>query len=141
MMILQHTGALSACGAKLLRTCRPGRLTVAAGRAWVTRLGDLDDHVLVAGQALRLRANEQVVVEPWIDGSQVRLAWHGDQPRRWVWRGFEALATAALRALAALRGAAVGRAPALARKAAASDKRAQGSIDRGESSASSGAVQ
>jgi hypothetical protein len=138
-MSLLGDGALSACGVKSLRTRRPGRLTVAAGQAWVTRLGDLDDHVLGAGQAVVLRANEQVVVEPWVGGSPVHLAWRSDQPRALAWRGFEALAAAGLRAFAALRGAAVGR--AAARKAAASDKRTQGSIERGESSASSGAVQ
>lgn len=143
MMILQHNvtwawfvdGPLSACRARLLRSRRPGRLTVSAGRVWVTRSGDLDDHVLGAGQALAIRAHEQVVVEPWGEGG-ASLAWRTDQPRSLAARAFDALA-AARRGLSTV-GAAWA---ALARSAAASAKRAQGSIARGESSASSGAVQ
>ena len=56
MTILQHSvfyplhgnGALQASGARLLRTDRPGRLVVKSGRAWITRRGDLDDHVQIA---------------------------------------------------------------------------------------------
>jgi hypothetical protein len=100
MMILQHhatmswlvDGPLSACRARLLRSRRAGRLVVSAGRAWVTRSGDLDDHVLAAGQALAIGAHERVVVEPWRDGSPVRLAWRSDQPRTLAARAGDALA-------------------------------------------------
>jgi hypothetical protein len=144
MMILQHSGStqwfvdggLSACGARLFRTRRPGRLTVSAGRAWVTRVGDLDDHVLDAGQTLALRADERVVVEPWVNGSPVRLAWRSDQRRALPARVVDALAAAARRL-----GATGFRLLTSARNAAASDKRAHGAIARAESSASSGAVQ
>ena len=143
MMILQHNatwtwladGPLSACRARLLRSRRPGRLTVSAGRVWVTRSGDLDDHVLGAGQALAVRAHEQVVVEPW-GGSAASLAWRSDQPRTFAARAFAALA--ALRCGLSTVGAAWA---ARARSAAASARHAQGSIHCGESSASSGAVQ
>ena len=74
MTILQYSvfyslhgdGALQACGVRLLRTRRPGRLVVKSGRAWITRQGDLDDHVLSAGEAMDLHADEQLVVEPWV---------------------------------------------------------------------------
>jgi hypothetical protein len=155
MTILQHSpalllsadGVLSACRARLVRTRRAGRLTVAAGRAWVTRQGDLDDHVLAAGQQLALGADERVVIEPWDGRSAVRLAWSGDQ-RAGVLRALERLAAGARRLRAALLGAtaaildALGvRALAWARTAQARAKRAQGSIAGAESSASSGALQ
>src|SRR5262245_58223634 len=56
MMILQHDatlswfvdGPLASCRARLWRARRAGHLTVSSGRVWVTRAGDLDDHVLEA---------------------------------------------------------------------------------------------
>jgi len=144
MMILQHSGStrwfvdgtLSTCGARLFRSRRPGLLTVSAGRAWVTRVGDSNDHVLDAGHALLLRADEQVVVEPWVNGSPVRLAWRSDQRPALPARVVDALAAAARRL-----GVTALRLLACARNAAASDRRAHGSMARAESSASSGAVQ
>jgi Protein of unknown function (DUF2917) len=149
MTILQHSvfypllgdGALQACGVRLLRTRRPGRLVVKAGRAWITRQGDLDDHVLAAGEAVDLRADEQVVVEPWEGGTQVRLAWCGVQRRAAFLRGLDGLRARALRAVAGAASAVGERLLALARSAAASAKRAQGAMPCGESSASSGALQ
>ena len=95
MMNSQHTlslppccGAVQAREPRLLRTLRAGRLTVASGQVWLTRQGDLDDHVLSPGEAVCLRADERVVIEPWTSGTLVRLAWCSDQPRvralRWV---------------------------------------------------------
>lgn len=145
MTILQHSvfyplrgdGFLQACGVRLLRTRQPGRLTVKAGRAWITRQGDLDDHVLSAGQAVDLRADERVVVEPWQDGTSVRLVWRGAQRRAALlrWRG------AVLRGVARASSALGERLLALARSAAASASRAHGAIACCESSASSGALQ
>jgi Protein of unknown function (DUF2917) len=141
-------GALSARGARSLQTRRSGRLTVASGRVWLTRRGDLDDHVLSAGEALRLRADEQAVVEPWVDGTSVRLAWRGDQPRARVLRWADAVRAAmvglratALRGLGDALAVSGERLLAWARNAEASASRAQGAISRGESSASSGALQ
>ena len=149
MTILQHSvfypllgdGALQACGVRLLRTRRAGRLTVKAGRAWITREGDLDDHVLSAGEAVELRAHEQIVVEPWEGGTQVRLAWCSAQRRAALLRGVELLRVAALRFVAGWSAAAGERLSALARSAAASASRAQGAMPCAESSASSGALQ
>jgi len=149
MTILQHSvfyplrgdGALQACGVRLLRTRRPGRLTVKSGRAWITRRGDLDDHVLSAGQAVDLRADDQVVVEPWDGGTPVRLAWRGAQRRAALLRAAEGLRAGALRVVARWAAGVGDRLLALARSAAASASRAQGAIACGESSASSGALQ
>jgi len=149
MTILQHSvfyplrgdGALQACGVRLLRTRRPGRLMVKSGRAWITRQGDLDDHVLSPGQAVELRADEQVVVEPWDRGSPVRLSWCSAQRRAAALRGAEALRDGALRFVARWSAAAGDRLLALARSAAASASRAHGAMPCGESRASSGALQ
>ena len=149
MTILQHSvfypllgdGALQACGVRLLRTRRPGRLVVKSGRAWITRQGDLDDHVLSPGEAVELRADEQVVVEPWDGGTSVRLAWCGAQRRAALLRGLDGLRARVLRGVAAGSASAGERLLALARNAAASARRAQGSMPGVESSASSGALQ
>jgi hypothetical protein len=149
MTILQHSvfysllgdGALQACGVRLLRTRRPGRLMVKSGRAWITRQGDLDDHVLSAGDAMDLRAHEQIVVEPWEGGTQVRLSWCGAQRRAAFLRGAEALRAGALRWLARWSAAAGDRLLAFARNAAARASRAHGAMPCVESRASSGALQ
>jgi len=109
MMILQHNatlswlvdGPLSACRARALRARQAGRLTVAAGRVWITRAGDLDDHVLDAGETLAIDAHEDVVVEPWRAGAAARLAWRSDQPRPWVERVRAAVTAAGRRLLMA----------------------------------------
>ncbi|HEY6353735.1 MAG TPA: DUF2917 domain-containing protein, partial [Burkholderiaceae bacterium] len=103
MMILQRNatmswlvdGPLSTGAAKLLRARQAGRLTVSAGQIWLTRSGDLDDHVLAAGQALAIRAHEQVVVEPWLNGVPARLAWRSDQRRALAARAVDALVAGA----------------------------------------------
>ena len=149
MTILQHSvfyplhgdGALQACGVRLLRTRRPGRLVVKSGRAWITRQGDLDDHVLSAGEAMELHADEQLVVEPWEGGTQVRLSWCGAQRRAALLRGAEALRGGALRWVARWSAVAGDRLLTLARNAAASASRAHGAMPCGESRASSGALQ
>lgn len=149
MTILQHSvfyplrgdGALEAGSARLLRTHRAGRLMVKSGRAWITRRGDLDDHVLSAGQVMDLGAHEQVLVEPWEGGTQVGLTWRSAQPRALALRGAAALRAGALRAVAGLSEAAGARLLALARSAAASASSPQGVMPCGESSASSGALQ
>jgi len=149
MTILQHTvfhpligdGAMQACGVRLLRTRRAGRLMVKSGRAWITRRGDFDDHVLSAGQAVDLRADEQVVVEPWEVGTPVRLAWSSAQRRVAVLRAADALRGVVLRRIARWAAGTGERLLVLARSAAASASRAQGAMPCGESSASSGALQ
>jgi len=149
MTILQHSSAMplsadgvwSACSARALRTRRPGWLTVAAGRAWVTRQGDLDDHVLSAGERLALRADERVVIEPWTGSSSVRLAWRSDPPHARALRALDRLLALFFGAAASALAALGAPASAWARSAEASAKRAHGSIARGESSASSGALQ
>ena len=56
-------------------------LEVAHGRAWVTVVGQLDqanpDIFLTEGQALRVTAEQHVVVEPWprYPGDELSVRW------------------------------------------------------------------
>lgn len=52
-----------------------GELCVLAGQVWFTRDGDPDDHVLLPGDVLPLRAGMWVTGEPWRAGQSVRVAW------------------------------------------------------------------
>lgn len=124
-----------ASGAALQLGRLGGELTVVEGRVWLTRDGDLLDHVIEPGQRVRLGVNENAVIESARTGDTVTVRWY---PRRQRLLG--ALAEAPLRALAWLAGLAAGAFAALARSAAASAGRAQGCIDGGDSMASSGAL-
>jgi hypothetical protein len=55
------------------RTARDGRLSVHGAAVWITRDGDLDDHVLQPGEDLRVRAGEQLTLEPWRHGTLASL--------------------------------------------------------------------
>jgi len=99
-------GPLAACGATRLRSRRAGRLTVRSGQAWITREGDPEDHVLAAGEALTMGARQEVLVEPWVGGAPVRLAWRSDEPPTWAARVSQLLASVGLRAAAAGSGSA-----------------------------------
>lgn len=112
-----------------------GELVVVDGRVWLTRDGDLGDHVVEPGQKLRLAVNENAVIEPATTGGTATVRWY---PRRQSFVG--ALAEAPLRGLAVLTGLAATGFAALARSAAASASRAQGCIIGGDSMASSGAL-
>lgn len=112
-----------------------GDLVVMEGDLYLTRNGDLGDHVLQAGQRLRLGVDENAVIEPARTGAGVTVRWY---PRRQSFAG--ALLAEPLRCLAFLAGRAAGGFAALARSAAASANRAQGCIAAGESMTSSGAL-
>ena len=55
-----------------------GWLTVVAGSVWLTRLDDLEDHWLSAGQSMHLTHARSVVVEAW-DHRAARIVWHAEQ--------------------------------------------------------------
>ena len=107
-----------------------GELAVLDGRVWVTRRGDLDDHVLAAGQRMWLSAHDRAVIEQWRRDQPAMFDWHpGRAPRAQPRPG-------------ALRRAAVAwplRGVAFA--AALRARRAQGCIKAGDSMASAGTVQ
>lgn len=55
-----------------------GWLTVVAGSVWLTRLDDLEDHWLSAGQSMHLTHARSVVVEAW-DHRAARVVWHAEK--------------------------------------------------------------
>jgi hypothetical protein len=59
-----------------------GVLKVAHGRLWATfegphagRLNESGDHILAAGEQLRLQPGQRVVLEPWNDGCPSYFSW------------------------------------------------------------------
>ncbi len=98
---------------------RGGELTVVAGRVWLTRRGDLGDHVLGTGQRVRLGTDEAAVIEAWDAAAGATVRW---QPHR---AGFVAAVLAEpLRGLAFLARSAALACAAVARRAS----RAQGRL-------------
>jgi hypothetical protein len=121
---------------------RGGVLSIVEGRAWLTRNGELGDHLLTPGQQVQLGAAERAVVEPWDRDTGVALRWqpHGQSlSAALLGEPLRALAFAAGGLARVLRGAAEGLA-ALARNAASSANRAQGCIAHCDSTASMGAL-
>ena len=127
-------------GVRLARATRSGVLQVASGTVWLTLGGEGDDHVLRAGESMRVAPRQSLLVQPWSDGEQARMCWRADQPRPRVTR-WRAPAARALRGLALAFTAVGARLADWARRAEASARRAQGCIAPGESIASSGALQ
>ena len=119
-----------------------GVLVVTEGRVWLSRRGDLDDHVLTRGQMFRLGPGDDALVEPWRRGDRVRLEWR-PEGQRLGWRDLPALVFATGKFAWAWLFAADSvepRLPARARNAASRANRAQGNIKAGESMASCGAL-
>ena len=134
-------------GAPLRIDHRGGELSVVRGRVWVTREGDLDDHVLEAGQSMLLRSVASVVVEQWRPAESAVIEWYPRPsapltaaPRGAVAYVLRGVALAADAVARGLRGA-EGGFEALARSAASMARRAQGCISAGDSMASAGTVQ
>lgn len=96
MMNSQTVTALS--GAAHLQTLRAGqalplgsaggRLEVLHGRVWLTLEGDLDDHLVVAGDPVRVPANGRAVLEAWDDEDPALIDWRPgsmlDRASAWV---------------------------------------------------------
>ena len=114
------------------------------GALWVTRSGDLTDHVIQRGERLAVARGDDLVLQ----------SWRRDQPAVWDWQPQAASARYGLRrellawgwarTARALRGAAAEGLDALAvraRHAAARACRAQGCIPAGDSIASAGTLQ
>ena len=100
-----------------------GDLFVVDGRVWLTRDGDLGDHVIEPGQKLRLAVNANAVIESVRTGDTVTVRWY---PRRRSFAG--ALLAEPLCAVAFLMGRVANGLAALARRAAAGASRAEGCI-------------
>jgi hypothetical protein len=52
-----------------------GRLEVLHGRVWLTRSGDLDDHVVESGAALTVPAAGESLIEAWDESEPALVAW------------------------------------------------------------------
>src|SRR6478735_1648409 len=102
MMNTQVIKSLGRVAPGAVRTLRPGRilplgsaggrLQVLHGRVWLTRSGDLDDHVIDSGQGLIVPPRGSALVEAWGDSEPALVAW---SPPTWLDR-IAALANAAL---------------------------------------------
>jgi Protein of unknown function (DUF2917) len=119
-----------------------GELTVLDGRVWLTRHGDLDDHVLARGARVHIDWAERAVVESWERDQAARVQWRPIErhaPAQVLARGLRGFAALAAGIAFVFARAEAGFA-ALARSAASSARRAQGCISAGDSMASSGAL-
>ena len=84
-MNAQSTTNHSGSAASALKTLRAGhivalgsaggRLDVLHGRVWLTREGELDDHLVETGQSFSVPANGRAVVEAWDDEDPALIAW------------------------------------------------------------------
>lgn len=138
---LEQPSSLALPHARRWVASEAGWITVQAGRAWLTRDGDIDDHVLTTGERLWLCRGDAVTAEAWQPDEPVWLVWRPEPaqaaPLRFL-AGFEAVVAGGLaRGARGLAGGLL----ALARSAEASASRAQGSICAGDSMASAGALQ
>jgi Protein of unknown function (DUF2917) len=85
MMNTQTTNSSRQPAAGVLQTVRAGRivplgsaggrLEVLHGRVWLTRSGELDDHVVESGQSLSVPPSGRVLLEGWDDESPALIAW------------------------------------------------------------------
>lgn len=137
---LEQPSSLSLPQARRWVATEAGWITVQAGRAWLTRDGDPDDHVLATGERLWLSRGDRVTAEGWHAGEPVWLAWR-PEPQLQAWPLLGGLVAALAGALARAARGLAGGLLALARSAEASACRAQGSICAGDSMASAGALQ
>jgi hypothetical protein len=140
-------GRVLASGQAVRLPAGAAELAVMRGVVWLTQEGDRADHLVAAGETLRLRGTGSVVIEALGHGDPVAVAWRARRQRA---RGGFGRAAARLGwgAAAAAAGALAGGScrlaggfAALARSAASMASRAQGRICSGESTASAGALQ
>src|SRR6476646_5986124 len=91
MMNTQLIKSLGRVAPGAVRTLRPGRilplgsaggrLQVLPGRVWLTRPGELDDHVLDCGQGLVVPPRGSALVEAWGDSPPALVGW---SPPPWL---------------------------------------------------------
>lgn len=137
---LEQPGSLALPQARRWVAAEAGWVAVQAGRAWLTRDGDLDDHVLVTGERLWLARGDVLTAEAWQPGEPVWLVWR-PEPQALGLPLLGGLVAALAGGLARGARGLAGGLLALARSAEASARRAQGPICAGDSMASAGALQ
>ena len=59
---------------------RGGQLEVITGRVWLTREGELDDHVVAGGQSVSVEGSASAVIEAVDDRQPAVVAWHPRRP-------------------------------------------------------------
>jgi hypothetical protein len=52
-----------------------GEVKILSGRVWLTSPGDLDDHVLAAGESFRVAGSGPTLVEAWDPQASATIAW------------------------------------------------------------------
>ena len=127
------------CATRHVVAPRAAWLVAVDAALWVTRSGDLDDHVLASGDRLAVQRGDDLVLESLSLDRPVAWRWQAAAQSHYGWRR-ALLAPVFGFAARVLRGAAEGLA-ALARSAAAIASRAHGCINAGDSRASAGTVQ
>src|SRR5579871_3649855 len=75
MMNTQSAQRLSVGPGQLVHLVSGGQLEVTEGRVWLTRLGDLDDHLIEAGQRIRVDAAQDAIIESWRPTDSARVRW------------------------------------------------------------------
>jgi hypothetical protein len=85
MMNAQLSSTFHGASSGTLRTLRAGRvlplgatggkLEVLHGRVWLTRAGDLDDHVVDFGHSIDVPASGRILVESIVDDQPALIAW------------------------------------------------------------------
>jgi hypothetical protein len=88
MMLAHESMPLALQDVKRWHVTVAGTLRVTAGQVWLTRDGDPDDHVLMAGEWLRLRPGDTVTAEPWQRGQRGQLSWEPMHVPQTQARGF-----------------------------------------------------
>ncbi len=60
-----------------------GEVSVLSGRVWLTRAGDLDDHVLGPGESIDVKTSRGTLIEAWGRNASAQIVW---RPRSFVER-------------------------------------------------------
>jgi len=77
---LSHEAVSLAAGQALRLGRQGGRLDVITGRVWLTREGELDDHLVAGGQSVCVEGSAAAVIEAWDDRHPAVVAWHPRPP-------------------------------------------------------------
>lgn len=125
---LQQSGSLSLATSRRWQARSPGWVSVQAGRAWLTRDGDCQDHVLGTGERLWLARGDVLTAEAWRPQEPTWLVWRAEPAQPWAERLLRGLVAGAAEVLARGARGLAGGLLALARSAEARACRAQGCI-------------
>lgn len=126
--LLLCPGSLALATSRRWKARTPGWVTVQAGRAWLTRDGDIEDHVLATGERLWLARGDVLTAEAWHAQEPTWVVWRAEPAQPWAERLLRGLVAGTAGALARAARGLAGGLLALARNAEARAWRAQGCI-------------